>query len=52
MISNFKIFNSDNFKTYTCYAVRDDSNGYPHFLIYDNNQWIWISAKHFKPVER
>lgn len=34
---------------YTVYAVRDDSNGYPHFLIYDNDAWLWISAKHFRP---
>ena len=51
MISNFKVFDSDNFKTYICYAVKTDSNGYPQFLIYENNQWIWSSAKHFKPIK-
>ena len=29
------------------YAVRDDKNGYPHFLIYDDGEWKYISAKHF-----
>ena len=29
------------------YAVRDDKNGYPHFLIYKDGQWIYKSAKHF-----
>lgn len=35
---------------YTVYDVRNDSNGYPHFLIYvRDNQWLYISAKHFLP---
>lgn len=36
---------------YTVYNVRDDKTGYPHFLIYINRQWRYISAKHFMPVE-
>ena len=32
------------------YAVRDDKNGYPQFLIYEDNQWKYISAKHFIPI--
>ena len=47
----FKLFCVEDYKTYNCYAVRNDSKGYPHFLIYANNQWIWRSAKHFKPIE-
>ena len=31
----------------TIYAVLDDSNGYPKFLIRKGNQWIWRSAKHY-----
>ena len=39
-----------------CYApmlvtvcnVRDDKRGYPHFLVYIDNQWRYISAKYFK----
>lgn len=30
------------------YAVRDDKNGYPHFLIYENGEWKYVSAKHFR----
>lgn len=30
------------------YAVRDDKNGYPQFLIYENNEWRYVSAKYFK----
>lgn len=36
---------------YTVYNIRDDKNGYPHFLIYIDNQWKYISAKHFIPLE-
>lgn len=32
---------------YDVYNVRDDKNGYPHFLIYINGQWIYKSAKLF-----
>ena len=30
------------------YNVRDDKNGYPHFLIYENGEWKYVSAKHFR----
>ena len=29
------------------YAVRDDKNGYPHFWIHKNGEWVYKSAKHF-----
>lgn len=32
------------------YNVRDDKHGYPLFLIYDDLQWKYISAKHFIPA--
>lgn len=38
-------------KIYTVYHIRDNHNGYPHFLIYFNNQWLYVSAKYFKPIE-
>lgn len=31
------------------YNVRDDKNGFPHFLIYENVEWKYVSAKHFVP---
>ena len=31
------------------YAVRDDKNGYPHFLIYEKGEWKYVSAKYFTP---
>ena len=35
--------------SFTPYAMRTDKNGYPHFLFYINNVWVWLSAKYFKP---
>lgn len=29
------------------FAVRDDKNGFPHFLIYEEGEWKYVSAKHF-----
>lgn len=37
-------------RTFQVYSVRNDSHGYPHFLIYVDGQWKWVSAKHCKPV--
>ena len=35
--------------TVSVYAVRDDKNGYPHFLTYEDGQWKYRSAKHYIP---
>lgn len=35
----------------TVYGVNDDNNGYPHFLVYLDRQWRYISAKYFSPFE-
>lgn len=34
---------------YRVYGVCRDKNGYPQFLIYEENQWKWKSAKYFTP---
>ena len=39
---------SDN--KYTVYDIQYDSAGYPHFLIYKDDQWLRVSAKHFLPT--
>lgn len=36
---------------YKVFDISYDKKGYPHFLIYKDNQWIRISAKHFRPIE-
>lgn len=33
------------------YGVRNDNCGYPHFLIYENGEWKYVSAKHFVPYD-
>lgn len=47
----FKVRDKTTNEVYTVYQVRNDKNGYPHFLVYDyhcQEEWAWISAKHFK----
>ena len=39
-------------KIFKVYKIKNNKNGYPTFLIYDENQWKWLSAKHFKPCEK
>lgn len=34
---------------YEIYDIHYDVCGYPTFLIYRQNQWVQISAKHFTP---
>lgn len=38
-------------KKYKVRNVRDDGNGYPQFLILEDGQWKYKSAKYFVPVE-
>lgn len=38
-------------KKYKVFNVRDDGNGYPQFLIFDDGQWKYKSAKYFIPVK-
>ena len=38
-----------SFSSVKVFNVRDDKNGYPHFLIYENGEWKYVSAKHFVP---
>ncbi len=32
------------------YHVRDDKKGFAHFLVNKDNQWKYMSAKHFAPL--
>lgn len=36
---------------YKVHNVRDDGNGYPQLLIFEDGQRGYKSAKYFKPVE-
>ena len=47
---NVNVVNKDTGKMYEVYDITYDKAGYPHFLIYKDNQWVRMSAKHFKPI--
>lgn len=44
-----KVYDKYNYASYEVYDITYDSNGYPHFLIYENGQWTRKSAKNFVP---
>lgn len=44
------VVNKDTGKMYEVYDILYDKAGYPHFLIYKDNQWARMSAKHFRPI--
>ena len=46
----FEVYKSTNFDKTMVFAVRDDKNSYPHFLIFEDNEWKYVSAKHFLPI--
>lgn len=47
----FLVENKKTGKMHEVYDIAYDKKGYPHFLIYDEGQWMRLSAKHFKPSE-
>lgn len=47
----FNVIHKESKNIYTVYDVLYDASGYPHFIIYKDDQWLRISAKRFKPVD-
>lgn len=47
MSSLFQVCRKSDDAIVNVYAVRDDKAGYPHFLVYENNEWKYVKAKHF-----
>lgn len=46
----FKVKHKETNEVFDVYDIRYDAiSGYPQFLIYDDNQWLMRSAKHYKP---
>ena len=43
------LYLEDN-KIHKVYKIRNDSVGYPHFLIYVNNVWLWVTGKNIRPL--
>jgi hypothetical protein len=48
---NLIVRNKDNNKIYEVFQITYNNNGYPHFLIYKDGEWLRMSAKHFKPID-
>ena len=46
----FELFYVPEGKIVDIYSVKYDDCGYPHFLFYNENQWITKSAKYFRPI--
>ena len=48
----FKVIHKETEKPVDVYDITYERiSGYPQFLIYENNQWLRKSAKHFRPYE-
>lgn len=45
-----KVKDKVNGNVYQVYDISYDRSGYPHFLIYRDNQWVKRSAKFFIPL--
>lgn len=50
-MNNINVINKDDNKIYFVYDIVYNKNGYPCFLIYKDEQWIRIKAKHFRPLK-
>lgn len=47
-----KVKDKVNGNVYQVYDISYDRSGYPHFLIYKDNQWVRKSAKYFTPTAK
>lgn len=47
----FKVRHKVSNSIYEVYDIQYDDCGHPHFLIYENNAWVRVSAKHYKPCQ-
>ena len=47
----FNVMNKNNGIVYEVYDIAYDKSGYPHFLIYKDDQWLRMSAKYFVPID-
>ena len=48
----FKVIHKESNIKYQVYDVQYDASGYPHFIIYKDNQWLRVNAKHFYPAKK
>ena len=47
----FKVADKETYEVVMVYNIQNNKTGFPHFLIYEANQWKYVSAKHFIPLE-
>ena len=47
----FKVRHKVSNSIHEVYDIQYDNCGYPHFLIYENNAWVRVSAKNYKPYK-
>lgn len=45
----FKVKHKVSNSVHEVYDIQYDQAGYPHFLIYENNSWVKVSAEHYIP---
>lgn len=48
----FTVYEKSSDKAVKVYNVRHDKSGYPHFLIYEDGQWKYRSAKHYRDTSK
>ena len=46
----FNVYKKETDEIVSVYDIKTDSAGCPMFLTYENNQWKYRSAKHFKSI--
>ena len=51
MSKNFKVRHKVSNSIHEVYDIQYDNCGYPHFLIYEKNDWVKVSAKNYKPYK-
>ena len=47
----FKVKHKVSNSIHEVYDIQYDKCGYPHFLIYENGNWVKVSAEYYKPYK-
>lgn len=50
-MTTFTVWSKKENRYLTVYDVTYDITGYPQFLIYDDGQWLRVSAKYYEPED-
>lgn len=41
---------SEDFESVDVFDVKNDKNGYVHFLVFESDRWMYVEAEHFVPI--